>query len=218
MPRLFAIGDIHGCPKALSSLFEAAAIERADTVITLGDYVAKGPDSQGVLDLMVELAAHCRHVPLLGNHDRMMLAALDGEIGLGAWSAVGGKRVLESYGSADRLAQIPRDHHEFLRGCRLHYETDRYLFTHACYDPELPLCDSDESVLLWKKIRNALPAPHFSGKVTVVGHTSQKCGNVLDAGHLICIDTNCCSGGWLTAIELPSRRIIQADQHGRLRH
>jgi serine/threonine protein phosphatase 1 len=99
----------------------------------------------------------------------------------------------------------------------LYYETDRYLFAHACYEPGLPLRDSDESVLLWKKIRNALPAPHYSGKVTVVGHTSQKCGNVLDAGHLICIDTNCCSGGWLTALELPSRRIIQADQHGHLR-
>jgi serine/threonine protein phosphatase 1 len=58
---------------------------------------------------------------------------------------------------------------------------------------------------------------HCSGKVAVVGHTPQLSGEILDLGFLICIDTNCAHGGWLTALDTTTGRVWQADRAGRLR-
>ena len=71
--RIIAIGDIHGYSAALAALLEAIAPRAEDTIVTLGDYVDRGPDSPGALDQLIALAARCRLVPLLGNHDEMLL-------------------------------------------------------------------------------------------------------------------------------------------------
>ncbi|HJT79180.1 MAG TPA: hypothetical protein VJ739_18430 [Gemmataceae bacterium] len=59
--------------------------------------------------------------------------------------------------------------------------------------------------------------PHCSGKVAVVGHTPQRGGEILDLGFLACIDTNCHRGGWLTALEVHTGQVWQADGRGRVR-
>src|SRR5918993_1198515 len=63
----------------------------------------------------------------------------------------------------------------------------------------------------------ASAVPHCSGKVTVVGHTPQFGGHVLDLGFLLGIDTNCVRGGWLTAVCIETGEVWQADRDGRLR-
>ena len=62
-------------------------------------------------------------------------------------------------------------------------------------------------MLRWESLRDTTPGPHESGKAVIVGHKSQKGGEILDLGHLKCIDTFCYGGGWLTALEvgIPSR-------------
>jgi serine/threonine protein phosphatase 1 len=215
--RLYAIGDVHGCLPALSGLVNEMNLDKDDTVVTLGDYVGKGADSCGVISYLISLGNHCRLVPLLGNHDFLMLAALDGRLSLESWALHGGQKVLDSYPATAHINRIPVKHHAFLRSCRLFYETESNLFVHARYDPKLRLSETDDATLLWSNIREDLPAAHLSGKKAIVGHTSQKCGNVLNAQHLLCIDTNCCAGGWLTAFEVTSASIIQVDLAGRLR-
>lgn len=66
--RVIAIGDIHGCSTALNTLLDKIAPDAADTLITLGDYVDRGPDTKGVLDTLIELQSFCYLVPLRGNH------------------------------------------------------------------------------------------------------------------------------------------------------
>ncbi|MGH7137072.1 MAG: metallophosphoesterase, partial [Pirellulales bacterium] len=46
--RTIAIGDIHGCSSALATLIRAIEPRASDTIVTLGDYVDRGPDSKGV--------------------------------------------------------------------------------------------------------------------------------------------------------------------------
>ena len=75
LPRTIAIGDIHGCSTALASILLAIDPQPEDTIITLGDYVNRGMDSKGVLDVLIELSGRCRLIPILGNHDEMMLKA-----------------------------------------------------------------------------------------------------------------------------------------------
>jgi serine/threonine protein phosphatase 1 len=70
---------------------------------------------------------------------------------------------------------------------------------------------------MWTHLHLRVPPPHASGKTVIVGHTPQVDGEVLDLGHLICIDTFCCGGGWLTALEVHTREIWQTDRDGRLR-
>jgi serine/threonine protein phosphatase 1 len=61
------------------------------------------------------------------------------------------------------------------------------------------------------------PGPHESGKTVIVGHTSQKSGEILDLGHLVCIDTYCHGGSWLTALEVTTGQVWQANRNGELR-
>jgi serine/threonine protein phosphatase 1 len=57
----------------------------------------------------------------------------------------------------------------------------------------------------------------MSGKRAIVGHSSHKSGEVLDVGHLVCIDTYCYGGGWLTAMDVDTDEIWQVDRLGRSR-
>lgn len=221
--RTIAIGDIHGCSDALAALIDAVAPGPADTVVTLGDYIDRGPDSRGVLDRLTALAGQCRLVPLLGNHEERLLDALRDLGALRPWLVLGGADTLRSYGwtpGGPRRAPadwIPGPHRAFLTGCRPYYETPTPLFAHAGVVADLPMSEQPGLVLRWRVSDASTAAPHRSGKVTVVGHTPQASGEVLDLGFLVCIDTNCARGGWLTALDVDTGRVWQADREGRLR-
>jgi serine/threonine protein phosphatase 1 len=221
--RTIAIGDIHGCLGALNALIDAVAPGSEDTIVTLGDYIDRGPHSRGVLDRLIVLARRCRLVPLLGNHEERLLDALRDINTLRAWLTLGGADTLRSYGwtpGGPRRALadlIPKPHREFLAGCRPFHETRSHLFLHAGYVPELPLNQQPGQALRWRVTAAETAAPHHSGKVAVVGHTPQSSGEILDLGFLICIDTNCARGGWLTALDTNTGQVWQADRAGRLR-
>jgi serine/threonine protein phosphatase 1 len=221
--RTIALGDIHGCAAALAALLEAVRPGPDDTLVTLGDYIDRGPDSRGVLDQLIALAGRCRLVPLLGNHEELLVAAVRERAALGTWLACGGVAALRSYGwvaggPRRSLADwIPEAHGRFLAGCHAFHETDTHLFVHAGYVPELPLADQPGEALRWRVTDAATVKPHCSGKTAVVGHTPQRTGAVLDLGFLVCIDTHCHRDGWLTALDVNAGHVWQADQQGRLR-
>jgi serine/threonine protein phosphatase 1 len=76
------------------------------------------------------------------------------------------------------------------------------------YDPDLPLDQQDDRTLRWLSLRDSVPRPHRSGRVAVLGHTPQP--EILNLGHLICLDTGCAHGGKLTAMEVGSGEVWQA--------
>lgn len=215
--RLIAIGDIHGCRDALRSLITAIGPRKNDTIVTLGDYIDRGPDSRGVIDLLIDLAGKCRLVPLLGNHEEMMLRVLRGEQPHQAWLQFGGVETLESYGFNGDLEFLPPEHVKFFGSLVDYYAEEGVFFTHAAYDPLLPLDRQPADTLRWQTLRDGIPLPHVSGAMAVVGHTADTNGDVLDAGHLICIDTFCYGGGYLTALDVRNRAIWQVTQNGHLR-
>lgn len=216
--RTIAIGDIHGCSMALSSLLKAIEPTAADTIVTLGDYVDRGIDSRGVLDLLINLEARCRLVALLGNHEEMMLRARKGGAELETWLQFGGQATLASYDDRERLRSVSADHWRFLEKCALYHVAKTHFFVHANYEPNKPLMkDQNRRHLLWTSLSEFTPGPHPSGRIAVVGHTPQTDGNIFDLGHLICIDTACWSGGWLTALDIASGQMWQANERGELR-
>lgn len=218
MGRTLAIGDIHGCVVALRALAESVPFEADDMVITLGDYVDRGPDSAGVLDWLIEREAKGRLIPIRGNHDEMMLGAR--QFGGGSWLACGGDTTLESYkrdGQFGTVDDVPAAHWEFLESkCRLYYGTESHLFTHGTPVSDVPVADQPAFALLWNFWDS--PSPHCSGKMLVCGHSTQESGRPLSIGHAICIDTGAGSGGWLTCLDVESGEYWQTDNDGRTRN
>ncbi len=215
--RLIAIGDIHGCTEALDAILAAISLQADDSLVTLGDYVDRGPDSKGVIDRLIALRSQCNLVPLLGNHEEMMLDVVrDGQPPY-RWLQFGGVETLDSYRFAGDMAVISKEHRDFFASLLDYYETDEHFFVHANYDPQLALAEQPRQLLRWQKLTDSTPAPHISGKRAVVGHTHDQGGEIFDIGHLICLDTYCYGGGWLTALDMNSGEIWQSDMAGELR-
>lgn len=221
--RTIAIGDIHGCADALAALLGEISPTSNDTIIALGDYVDRGPKSRQTIDHLIGLSRECHLISLIGNHEAMLLDAFRDLQAMKRWLSQGGVETLRSYGWVKgsyrrRLADwIPERHWDFLKGCVRYHETDTHLFIHAGYVPELPLAEQPDLALQWRMTDRERTRPHNSGKVAIVGHTAQSSGDVLDLGFLICIDTNCFRGGWLTALDVNDRRIWQSNASGELR-
>ena len=212
--RTIAIGDIHGCAAALEALLSRLVPQTEDTIVTLGDYVDRGPASREVVECLLQLREQCEVVSLFGNHEQMLLAAIEFD-DVDFWMQCGGDTTLLSYGG--ELAAIPESHVEFFERCHLAYETDSHIFVHANYNADQPINDQDDHILLWKHLGPQFPGPHFSGKTVVVGHTPQTSGEILDAGHFVCIDTWCFGDGWLTAFDVEKKTIWQANKAGEIR-
>lgn len=232
--RILAIGDIHGCSIAFDTLMATVKPQSNDKIITLGDYVDRGPDSKGVIDRLITLHATGQLTALRGNHEVMMLQARDSLVlpkgvrhqSTSQWLGKGGNATLASYsrsdkagkkaGKATKLADVPDSHWHFIETiCVDWYETDRHFFVHANAYPNVPLAQQPDFMLFWEKFDN--PAPHSSGKTMVCGHTSQKSGIPVNLGHAICIDTRVYSKGWLTCLDVTSGRVWQANQAGSVR-
>jgi len=215
--RLIAIGDIHGCSAALAAVLSALKPHLTDTIVTLGDYVDRGPDSRGVFEQLIALGRRFRLIPILGNHDEMLLNILDGHrYLLNDWLAFGGAATLASYDCV-LPEEIPAEDIAFLRACLPWYESEDHFFVHASYLAKVPLKKQPPDVLRWAALRDRLPGPHRSGKIAIVGHTAQKNGEILDLGYLKCIATCVYGDGWLTAIDVYSGQVWQADKDGQMR-
>lgn len=212
--RTIAIGDIHGCLKALDGLIEAINPGASDRLIFLGDYVDRGPDSRGVIERLIALQTRCKTIYLLGNHEIIFRSVLGG-FPADTWLRIGGQQTLASYGGT--LEGVPNSHVDFLCGLLPSYETERCLFVHANYDANLALSEQTEQTLFWEHLGEKLPLPHYSGKHVILGHTPQANFEIGYFGHFTCIDTYCFGNGWLTALEVESGEVWQVSQTGVLR-
>lgn len=214
--RHIAIGDIHGCFDALSTLIEKIPIEDEDMIVTLGDHVDRGPRSREVLEWLIARESAGRLVALKGNHELMMIDAANGIDGaLAGWKWSGGDATLRSYSRKKKkpsIDVIPAAHMTFIREtCRDYFETDTHFFVHANAYAQRPLSEQHETMLFWEKFHNT-PEPHMSGKTMICGHTPQKSGRPRHLGHATCIDTGAYKGGWLTALNAATGEYWQANE------
>ena len=222
---LYAIGDLHGCAKTLDALAaRLGPLAPEDTVVFLGDYVDRGPDSPGVIDRMLahEAAAADGSGPacvfLRGNHDQMMLDYADGVGDADLWWVNGGRSTLDGYAAA--YGGLPEAHVAFLRRTVLAHTEGGFAFVHAGMDPHRTVADNlaraDASVLLWTR-RHWGEALDLWEMPVVCGHTPVP--EPVDHPRLIGIDTGAVFAGRaglgrLTAVSLPDRRFVSVDYCG----
>jgi len=183
MGLTYVIPDIHGRYDLLNEGLAAIAAHsggKAGTVITIGDYVDKGPESNQVIDRMLSgVADGWRSVALKGNHDAMMVEALRDRSKMASWIAKGGDTALASYGGDP--AAVPQPHIAWLDGLRLLHVDNHRVYVHAGVDPGIPLDQQSEATLLWKRYPKGFSGGY--GELHVVhGHDNFPEGPLLYQG------------------------------------
>jgi serine/threonine protein phosphatase 1 len=219
---LYAVGDIHGRADLVRDLLAKIADDahRSDaskkTLVFLGDYVDRGPDSCGAVEtLIAELPQGFDAHFLKGNHEALLLAFLDDPQTLDLWLMNGGAATMESYGVAtgrlDGLgagpaawrdafaAALPEPHRRFFETLKLSVSAGDYLFVHAGIKPGVPLAAQVEADLVWIR-RPFLDCAEPFGPIVVHGHTPGT--EPVTRANRIGIDTGAYFSHRLTALRL----------------
>lgn len=216
--RVYAVGDVHGRADLLARMLaridadrEARAGADRSVEVFLGDYIDRGPQSREVIDMLIEREQAGGAICLLGNHEDMLLRALESPALMGDWLNNGGRETLMAYGvapspvkgvyalHAELLEALPASHRAFLEGLRQSFECGDYFFVHAGVDPEVPLDQQRTEDLLWIRSRFLEYTGPLS-KVIVHGHTPRTQPEI--GGYRINIDTGAYITGTLTCLVL----------------
>lgn len=217
--RIYAIGDIHGCARQLANLHAMIAddvtarpVARA-TLLHIGDYVDRGADSAGVIEMLAAGSPipGLDMVNLLGNHEFTMIEALAGERAAGTdWLFAGGEATLRSYGvdptgpREDWAHAVPDSHRRFLHDLTLMHRAGGYAFVHAGVRPRVPLAEQARDDLLRARQFFLYSEADF-GAVVVHGHTPVKTPVIKH--NRIAIDTGAVFGGVMSCAVLEDDRI-----------
>lgn len=203
MQRTLFVGDVHGCNDELGDLLKAAAWTPNDGLVLVGDLVAKGPDSAGVVQRARELGA----LAVLGNHDAHLLKVRSG----------GGKK-----SHHQQVAKtLDEDDWEYLEGLPLWLELPQLeaLVVHAGLVPSLALSRQSKQVLINVRSIDATgqPSTRVDGGVPwaslwrgpqhiIFGHDALR--GLQQHPHATGLDTGCVYGKALTGLWLPERRLV----------
>lgn len=212
--RVYAIGDIHGHRDKLLLLHAqitadlAARPTRSAVLIHLGDFINQGPDSAGVVAYLAagQPVPGLPTVNLLGDHERMLLDALDGDRAAATdWLWAGGKLALESWGLDPEMprqaweAALPPAQVAWLRGLTLTRQEGSYLFVHAGIRPGVALTEQSRDDLLTMR-QPFLSTEQDLGVIVVHGHSSNP--SVPIGVNRIGLDTGAGIGGKLSCAVL----------------
>lgn len=223
--RIYAVGDVHGRHDLLSRMRDliAADLTRHEhdeaLIVFLGDYVDRGPHSRAVLDALTAADFPAPILPLLGNHEAMLLEFLSRPETGETWRKFGGIETVHSYGVdtsdlraaknlpavADELRRAMPPHHlEFLHGLALTHSAGEYFFCHAGVRPGVPLAQQTEEDLLWIR-EDFIGSEADFGAVVVHGHTPGE--KPLVRENAIGIDTGAYITGRLTCLALGTHSV-----------
>lgn len=229
---LYAVGDIHGRLDLLEAILDRIEVDtRASghvarrTLVFLGDYVDRGPDSRGVVDRAISGLPQGFDTHFLkGNHEAILLNFLDDAWSLDNWLLNGGGATMLSYGvDTERLARLgvppeiwrkafaevlPEAHLRFFKSLKISVSFGDYLFVHAGVRPGVPLGAQSEADLIWIRAPFLDHAGPFA-KIVVHGHTPGR--DPVTRPNRIGIDTGAVFTGRLTALRLQdgSREFLQ---------
>lgn len=221
--RVYTIADIHGRSDLLIRTLKAIAKDaqpypnQRRLLITLGDYIDRGPSSYQVIDLLCHLPLtnfETKH--LKGNHEAMLVDFLANPIDNGIlWLSNGGYTTLLSYGfstidlpdtiekmpdARDKLLNLmPSKHLHFFKSLRLNYHLGDYYFVHAGIRPGISLDNQVEDDLIWIR-KEFLHSQEDFGKIIVHGHSISSTPQELN--NRIGLDTGAFHTGIMTCLVL----------------
>lgn len=222
--RIAAVGDLHGridLLERLGSRLDALSRDRSKQLVEiyLGDYIDRGGSANAVVEFLVRRTALVDRtvICLKGNHEQMMLAALESDKDFVSWLSFGGPTTLVSYGVSPPKIQdevrtkrmafraaLPQHHLAFLQSLTLSHACGGFFFTHAGVRPGKPLDQQSTTDLLWIRDRFIASNADF-GAVVVHGHTPVPKPQFRP--NRIAIDTGAYQSGRLTCLVVTSESV-----------
>lgn len=239
------IGDVHGNSDALNDLLRQLRRESdaADTIVFLGDYIDRGPDSRGCVEAILRFQEQvlAEVVCLCGNHEDWLLRTLTDFsrhswlLGMEAFDTIRSYSVRAEHVLRDAVARagpelvlgdvrlpydvffesVPREHLEFFQGLRTYHRSVDALCTHAGVDPGIPCVqEQPRDTLLWGAA--GFPDGYTGAEVIVYGHWNNAASEDGWPHPLTVgasVGIDTISHGVLTAIRLPDRLVFQSGRH-----
>ena len=150
--RQFLISDIHGCARTLKALLGKIDFRANDQLIFLGDFINKGPDSKGVLDILIDLKKHSKNIFIIrGNNEDVLLKTLK-KSEERIVKLANRYDIVSLFNFEGRRIELKKRYRKFFKKTFHYIETDSFLAVHAGFDfkSEDPFCDTYS--MLW--IRN----------------------------------------------------------------
>ncbi len=244
MASTFVIGDIHGDRAALDALLAKLHPEDDDTVVFLGDYVDRGPDSRGVVERVRQFVREFpgKTVTLRGNHeDAWMEMHTKADPAFLMPERNGCLEMMQSYVDTTAMTReeqyallvepsrwLPVEHVDWFRSLPVWYEDEHAIYVHAGLDGKNGVwkhpTQGREAAMLWT--RNSDFWVQYEGKPVCFGHTPvdvlpndhlnwlqqifDKHDDVWKRGALLGVDTGAGKGGFLSAVELPRKKVYES--------
>lgn len=153
-PRTFVTSDTHGMREQLENCLKQAEFDRdIDTLIHLGDCVDRGPDSRGVIDLLLSIP---KRICVRGNHDDVFWNWIKTGTHKFYWMH-GGRHTIDSYIGEDNPGpftslDVPKEHKEFFEQQLTHYVDDKNrCFIHGGFNRHELLKNQHISIFMWDR-------------------------------------------------------------------
>ena len=217
--RTVFIGDVHGCAAELEQLLEHIQFSESDRLIFVGDLIARGPDSRGVLKIFRKTRA----TGVLGNHEERLLAVRRARVQGRRGPRLGPAHYRLSHqledAEWDLLAALPRHLDVREHGVRV---------VHAGVHPRLPFEEQDPWTLTHirtlsdtgmasdRAMGQPWAAQYESGPHIVFGHNSRL--SLQMERWATGLDTACVYGGRLSCLVLESGQPVPTDPNERRHH
>lgn len=176
--KTYVIPDLHGRYDLMQMALES--IEQnpnGGTVVFLGDYIDRGPQSRDVImRLMRGAPDRWRWVCLKGNHEDMMVGTLHGPDEQW-WLQNGGTATLVSYDG-----NIPQAHLDWCEALPTWHDDGKRIFVHAAVDTKKPMIDQNPDVLMWMRYGDEETETKYPDRHIIHGHTPNRAGPELYEG------------------------------------
>lgn len=208
--KTLIVGDVHGCSEELDALLAQVGLVAGDELVFVGDLVAKGPDSKGVISRARELGA----MAVRGNHDQHCLRW---------WEAKQQGKVVPQLREAHQAVVDAIDESDWAWLAALplwqRLPSHQAIVVHAGLIPGRPLEAQEPFDLMnMRSVRSdgtaskayddGTPWPELwhGPELVVFGHDARR--GLQQHAHAIGLDTGCVYGGALTGLCLPDRTLF----------
>lgn len=207
--RAIIVGDIHGCLRQLLDLVDLIGPSFGDRVISIGDFVGRGPDSPGCVEFIKKREA------IMGNHEYKHVRFRHGIL----------KRLSPSQiETREQFMRTGQDYEaavDFMETLPFYLDLPEAVLVHAGLEYGLPIEKQDRIVLVGGMSKRHICGidpktglPYWcaryprDAKPVIFGHLKIS-GPIPQRENLFPIDTGCNKGGNLTAVTLPDFKIYQ---------